>query len=257
MYISGDGITPFQVKIKPDFQPKTILALTWAQASDGNWYATDRGSSADQYECSCRLYGIESNMMIFVDWIQANRYADAPNVVTLYTFNSQEYIFGTDIDYSGSITATILPDRMAQNTWRGFEQPFTVKCISPTFRGGSGALSTLRYLDIGFDGDAERKINKFDTSNRTFFYQEHDSDYGEFTGVYTFTEQEMIQARRFIATKRGTAFTIPSIIGVSNIFGYRAASATVKCTLFEDLGMYSVLEGVPRWKAKIKLVEVI
>jgi hypothetical protein len=73
--------------------------------------------------------------------------------------------------------------------------------------------------------------------------------------VYTFTDEEMIQIRRLVATKRATAVAMPTIIGVDHPFGRRSNSTNVKIMEFEDMGMYSVVLGKSRWKAKITLIE--
>ena len=256
MIISGTGITSFTVKIKPDFVPKTTLALEWFQTSSGQWQATDRLAAADQYDASIRLYGIESVINNFINQVEANRVAGS-NVITLSGFNSQEHIFGADIDYSGSLSATVFMDKRVQSTWKGYSETLKLSLLpSFSFVGGSGSLPPLRFLDVGYSADSEYTIHKQDTSNRTFYYHDDFADAGLFSGIYTFTDQEMIALRRFVATNRAAAFTAPTFIGVANPFGRRAVSSTVKLLSFEDLGMRGLNGGVPRWAAKLTFVEV-
>lgn len=245
------------IKIKPDFVPDTKLALTWFQLANDAWAATDRGVDADTYDCDIRLYKDEATTLAFANFIEANRNASvSPNVLTLSGFNAQEHIFGADVDYSGSITATAFMDRRSQGTWKGFEQSLQMSCMSPNFVGGTpSSFPLLQLLDVGYDADSDREINKFDSYNRTYQYQEHGRDSGLYSGVYTFTDEEMIQARRFVATKRAIAVAMPTIIGVAHPFGRRSVSTNVNITAFEDMGMLSVVNGKPRWKAKITLAE--
>ena len=253
-------INATQVKIKPDFVPVTTLALTWTQLSNGNWTCTDRGASNDQYDTTVRFYGTEDSINTIINLIEANR--NVNNILTLSGFNSQEHIFGADLDYTGSITATAIMQgsRRAQKTWRGFELNVKLSCLSSQFTGGSGSLPILRFLETGYDADSDYTINKYDSYNRTFSYQDHRSDYGTFTGIYTFEDQEMIQMRRYVATQRSSDISIPNIIGVQYPFGRRFSSypINVKILSFEDQGMATnVPSGRPRWMASIKLGEVI
>ena len=256
MQISGTGITTFTAKIKPDFKPDTKYALYWSQASDGTWHATDRGTGADRYDCNIRIYGKESDLMNFVHQIEYNRIAGS-NVIHLSSFTTGEHIFGADIDYSSGLDVVAFMERGAQITWKGFEQPLSLCCKSPTFVGGVGYLPALRYTDIGYDGDSDRTINKIESYNRTFYYQDHVADYGTFTGIFTFTDEEMKSLRRFIAKQRGAEITINQFYGIDNPFGYRGATfpLLVKIISFEDLGMVNFTCGNPRWKAKLTFVE--
>lgn len=246
----------FRIKIKPDFVPDTKLSLTWFQLANDSWTATDRGSISDTYDCDLRIYKDESTINDFIDYIEACRVSKI-NELLLSEFNSEEHIFGADIDYSVPIKATIFMDRRGQKSWKGFEQTFRFSCMSPSFVGGAGSLPSLRYLDIGYDADSDRTINKFDTYNRTYSYQDRATDSGLFSGVYSFTNEEMIQLRRYVATQRNANIAMPTIIGVSHPFGRRSNSTYVKITEFEDMGMISIVNGVPRWKAKITLAEVV
>lgn len=251
------GENSITIKIKNDFVPDTKLSLTWFQLSSGEFVATDRGSDADTYDCDIRLYKDETTINTFIDFIEANRTtATNPNVLTLSGFNSAEHIFGADVDHSGSITATAFMDRRRQGTWKGFEQTLRLSCVSPAFVGGTpNSFPLLQKADVGYDADSDRTINKFDSYNRTFSYQEHSADSGLYSGVYSFTDEEMIKMRRLVATKRATAVAMPTIIGVAHPFGRRSNSTSVKIIEFEDMGMISVVNGVPRWKAKITLCE--
>ena len=248
------------VKIKPDFKPLTNLALQWAQTSDGNWFATDREVTADKYDAEIRIYGIESIINNFIDFLEINRsdvLTNINNKIFLSNFNSQEHIFGADLNYSGNINATAFIDKREQRTWKGFGLPLKLNSIAPiTFTGGTGALPQLRFLNYGYEGDAEYTINKLESYKGDFYFADHQSDAGIFNGVFTFTDEEMIQLRRFLATIRGAAFAYPVFIGVSKPFGRRTpvspSGRYVKIIDFEDTGMTGLIIGRPRWIARLK-----
>lgn len=241
------------VKIKPDFKPLTTYALRWFQLSTCSWAATDRTYLSDKYEAEVNLYGKELDIDTFIAFAELNR-RSGTIVVNLSQFNSQEHIFGADVDYSGTIYATAVIDSKKQNTWKGFMLTVKFILMPPiTFTGGQGSLPLFRHIDIGYEADAEYRINKLDTYNGQFFFADHDSDNGIFNGTFIFTNEEMIQLRRFIATKRGDSFLCPNFIGVDNPFGrltYRVNMVNI--IEFEDLGMVSLALGVPRWEARVK-----
>lgn len=254
MQISGTGITTFNAKIKPDFQVKTTYALNWFPLSNGNMAASDLGAASDQYDCNIRLYKDENTLMSFANQIESNRVAGS-NTIQLSGFNTEEHVFGADIDYSGTLNATMDMDQRTQGTLKGFGQTLRLSLLSPSFVGGSGFLPKFRFLDIGYKADSSYTINKYDSIGRNFYYQEHKVDSGKFTGTYTFTNEEMIGLRRYIATQRAAAISMPTIIGVTHPFGRRTNSTYVKITEFEDQGMYGLDKGMPRWRAKITMAE--
>jgi len=248
------------IKIKPDYQPETTFALNWFQLSNGDWTATDRGPDSDKYDVSIRIYGTEAIINNFINEVESNRHAlSGANVLNLYDFNSQEHIFGADIDYSGVIDVTVFMEPRAQKTWKGFEQKLSLSIINPTFIGGNGFLPPLRFLDTQYEADAERTINKYDSYNRSFSYEEHNADIGLFSGIFTFEDHEMIGLRRYLAKQRTNTISIPNIIGVNNPFGRRTTSypLSVKIIEFQDLGMYNLKDGLSRWKAKLSMAEVV
>jgi|GEM_PF-2773672 hypothetical protein len=259
MLIAGTGITSFNAKIQPNYVPATVYALQWIQGANGTWYCVDRGSAADVYDVEISLYKDETTINNFINQIQANREsypATGANILQLSEFNVQECIFGADIDYSGTINATAFMERRIQGSWKGFGISLRLSALSPGFVGVTGVLPTLRFLDVGYDADANYTINKLAAYDTTEYYQDHAADDGSFTGVYTFDPNEMIALRRFVATNRGAAFTTPSIIGVAAPWGRMEATSTVNMTYFEDMGMSNFVNGLPRWRAKITLSQV-
>lgn len=258
MVITISGVGPYTFKILPEFEPKINMAVSFFRLANGDYAATDRGSSEDTYETNISLYGTEADIYNFIYTINLNRTLGY-NTVSLSDFNTQEYIFGADIDYSGSISARIYLDDRVQNTFKGFSVSAKLIGISLPLIDMDPAptsLPSLRYLDIGYNANTRYTLNTLDSYSGDVFYQDKLYDSGKFTGVYTFDHYEMMVARRVYTTKRGTSFNIPSIIGVTHPFGIRPISGKkVRLTEFEDLGMYSMDSSYPIWKAKITLSE--
>jgi hypothetical protein len=127
--------------------------------------------------------------------------------------------------------------------------------LSPSFIGGTGSLPVFRFVNIGYDGDSNYTINKFDSYNRTFFYQDHAADDGSFTGIFTFSEADMIALRRYIASNRANPILMPTFAGVAYPFGRRTPGYYADIISFVDKGMLGLINGLPRWAAEITIVE--
>jgi len=255
MDVSGSGITPFSARIRDGFRPQTKLAFKWRQLSSGNWSGLDRGSSSDIYEASFSMRRTESEINTFIDEVEANRAAGS-NVITLGGFLATEYIFGVNVDHSGSITATILDvsDRM-QHSWKGWGVNVRVRATSVSFTGSS-SLPTLAYCEHGVKASSDRNINKFDTYTGTYAYQDHDSDSGVFEGVFTLTTANMILLRNYIKNQRTGDFAIADTFGVDYPFGPRSSNSypfTTKLIGWEDLGHW----GVKWHKIRLRFAEVV
>jgi hypothetical protein len=252
------GSNSITVKIKPDFQPLTTHALNWFTVGNGDKCATDRGAASDQYDCDVKLYGKETDINTFIDFVEANRNDNTHQCkLSLGSFNSQEKIFGCDVVYSGNIAATAFMGRREQHTLKGWGLPITLKAISPTFVTGSG-FPVLKNITPNVDADSDYSINKLESYNRTFSYQEHSTDTGSFTATYILNETEMINLRSFIRTNRATKFLAPPLVGISKPFGRRAYSEYVRLKDFEDQGMTGgFVNGLPQWQCKFTLCEAL
>ena len=262
MQISGSGIITFSAKIKLDFQPVTHYALDWHQVSSGNYYATDRGAAADYYDAeNVRIYGTEATINTFIMQVEANRHAGS-NVITLSSFNASEEIFGADVDYSGGtypVLVTVLEiGRRAQNTWKGWSVTMKLRLLSPSAFIGVAALPSMRCVSVGVDADADRSIIKLDTYNNTFFYIDQNKDTGTFAGQFIFTELQMRNLRRFMATNRAAAFSLPGINGITYPFGPNRAGSgypyNVKLLKIEDEHLWN---DVGRWSCKLMIAEEV
>lgn len=258
MQISGTGITPFDFQVLPGFKPVYKPALEWTQLASGNWRAVDRGASGDVYEAECVLYGRESVINGFISEITANRAAGI-NEIDIDFDASQvagEKIFGCDVDYSSTVSATVLSiaDR-AQSNWKGYSVNIRLRALSPSFTG-SPSLPTLKYLDVGADADSSYTIGKADTYSGVMAYTDESSDIGKFTGVFTLSDADMVKLRRKVASTRGGNWVLASIAGVSYPFGARSTGSypyTCKLIGFEDLGMF----GLKWWRSKLTFAEEI
>lgn len=255
MLISGTGITSFNAKIKVDFKPVTTFSFmqNWKQLSSGKWIASDRGAANDLYTAeNVRLYGTESVINNFIAQIELNRTYGNSQIV-LSNINSQEHIFGADVDYSQPITAEIFVDRRIQGTLKGFGVAFKLVAVfnSTSFISGNGSLPVLKWLDIKYDGDANRTVNKLRSYAGWWTNSDHASDDGTFTGTFTFTDYEIGQLRRYIATQRTATVTVSNILGVANPFGRMSTGYPygVKIIAFEDQGMID--SSVKYWKASL------
>lgn len=253
MYLQGDNFTTFLCHVKPEFKPKTTLALKWVQTASGAWRATDRGALSDMYESEIRLYSREAKINTFVNAVYANRTYDT-NYFTMSGFEDTEHIFGEDVDYSIPITVTIVDIKgPVQTTWLGFEVTVTVRALSPTFASAS-FLPSLKYLDYGYKGSVqELTINKYDSYYGSYTYLEHGADIGLWEGTLIFCSYFMGVMRRYLATERDNTITIPIINGVDYPFGPTRGTFPINCkvTSWEDLGMW----GPNNWKMKLTLAE--
>ena len=260
-YTDSGGIQFIEVKIKPDFKPLTKNAIKYVKLSSGNYKAIDRGADSDTYEADVRLYGKESDINTLIDFVEDNRsdgtVSNQSVIGALGFAGGGEEIFGKDVDHSGSFNLTVLdigPRR--QNTWKGWELPVRFRALNPTFNSYTSALPPLEYLEVGYKSDSDPQINKFDTYDGDYSYQDHVYDSGIFEGTFKLSNENMGQLRRYIATNRGNDYTISSINGVTYPFGSRRGTTfpvTAKLIDWDDLGQW----GLQYWRVKLRFAEVV
>jgi len=251
--VTGTGISEI-INVLPDFKRETRLAISWEQAADGNWVAVDRGAAYDVYEATISIYGTETYINTTLSEIEANR-AAASNVVALTEFGTDETIFGDDIDYT-SVSATFLSARRRrQGTWKGWGAELRLRALAPTF-SGTASFPTLRWCDVGIDGDGDLTINKIDSYTGIYDYLDHSADYGTFTGVFTLSRADTKSLRRYIATRRTLDFELANTFGISYPFGIRSAGTypyTCKLIGWEDLGPWGI-----QWnRIRLKFAEAV
>ena len=240
MDITGGGITPFSTYVKPDFLPVTKLAIKWRKLASGNWSGLDRTSSEDTYEANCTIYGTEATINTFIDEISANM-GISNNVITLDSFLSTEYIFGENVDHSGTIDASVVNiGPRIQNTWKGWSIDIVFRATSVSFTGGS-SLPTLDKCEIGVQADSDWTITTQENYDGTLSYQDHFSDIGTFNGIFTLSKSDAILLRNYIKTQRTGDFTLADTFGIDYPFGTRSSNSypyTTKLIGWEDLGAF-------------------
>lgn len=257
MVLNGDGITTdYSISIKPDFRPKTELALKWVQLTSGNFEAVDRTASEDRYRADVRIYGIKNKIDEFITEIESNRNASTtPHVVNISGFNATEKIFGADVDYAGSIPCTILDiGKVEQKTWRGYSLKMRICALSTSFVG-SPSMPNLELLNIGYDGNSNYTINKTMNYDGSYTYLDHKADIGLFKGTFIFTDEESKEFRRYVATQRGATVLLNTINGVVKPFGTRRGGSypyNVKILNWHEMG----IRGVSKWFFEITFAEV-
>jgi len=256
------GITQFEVRVN-SYDIKTTLAINWFQTADGNWRFIDRGELADIYETKIRIVGLQGSIDLFLQQYRANRNA-LTNQFTLKNFHSNEKIFGSNVDYSGTIVATVMGDLYAdQRGLKSWELKMTLQAIGLTFTG-SPSFPALKYLDIGYSGNIDKyAINKMDSYSGAFTYIDHQPSYttkrsepGLFEGTFQFTDDEIIGLREYMRQNRGTTTTITSISGLTRMFGI---NRPVFPNDIKILDMTEKPRGImaTNWYANLKMAEVL
>lgn len=227
MIISGSGIaTPLRVWIKPDFTPKTTLSLNWSQLSNGQWVATDRGASSDQYKTTVSIQGRQETINALLVAIYSNRTASSgtPNVLTLTDFAENEKIFGLDVvhttDNTNGINVTVTELRdSSQKSLNSWELTFLLQAINPTFNGSASATISFDHIEQGYSNNSTWNINKYDTYNSTFTHLDHKDDTGIIEFVAQIKNADHVTLRRSLATSRSAPITTTVLKGVTFPFG--------------------------------------
>lgn len=250
--VSGTGITPFYTYLYR-FAPKTKLALKWGQLADNNFFAVDRGAGSDVYESEVILIGTETKINQFITEIEANRAAGS-NVISLSNFNGvDDQLFGLDVDYSGSINATIVDyDDRPQRTLNSWSFKFTIRAIAPSLTG-TASLPTVTP-EITYKSYTDRTVKKIDTYDGNFSYFDKGADSGIFEGVFELFLSDAKRFKRYLcSTIRGDDMTI-AISGVDYPLGPNrpTGSVDVKVIDFKEEQI-----NINRWSYTLKLVEVV
>lgn len=254
MDITGTAVTDVTVKVLPGFKPDTNLAIYWRKLSSGNYSGLDRGSASDYYDANVFVYGKESVINNLIGQIYNNRFAES-NVVTLSNFFDTEYIFGENVDHSGSISATVLEiGERRQGSFKGWGVSIKFRALSPSFTG-STSFPSLTCCDVPVISQANYTILKSDSYTGVFAYSDHLSDSNIFEGIFTVSRADMILLRNYIKSQRTGNFTLSDTFGVSEPFGPITQSVypfTTKLIEWEDLGYY----GLKYSKIRLRFAEV-
>ncbi|RPH42662.1 MAG: hypothetical protein EHM87_16115 [Burkholderiales bacterium] len=256
MQIAGDGITTFTARILPEFRVRTKYALEWFQTSSGHWHYTDRGVTTDTYETEIKMHLLKGSVEELVYQLELNRRAGS-NLLELSNFSSNEEIFGADVDYSGTINATLLgTPNVVQSRLKSYEVIMSLRAIVPAFVG-TATFPTLKYLNIGYNANVDKyTINKKDSYTGAYTCLDMASDAAIFEGTFQFSDSEMRNIRRWLAINRGSTISIASIYGVDKPWGVnRSTGYPISAKLLEISG--EEMRGVSNWYARLKLGEVL
>jgi len=253
MDIAGTGISAdYSISILPGFRPRQVLSLSWQQAADGNWYATDRGSDEDYYECTISIAGLETVINTFIDEMENNR---QDGYFTMSNFNTSEYIFGENVDYSGDIDVAIVNwGQKEQRALKAYKQTFTVRNTAVlSFQEGS-TYNLTDNISVGYTGWAEPTEVKRFTYDNTYSAINRDCDAGVFEMEGIWTKDNAKNLLNFQRTNRGASFSIGSPAGISYPFGKKRGSVTnAKILEINNMGLY----GLHHNRLAVKFAEVI
>jgi hypothetical protein len=256
MVVSGTGISDFTLRVA-DFRIQTQLALSWFKAADGCYRATDRGAASDVYECEVTSYGLPGRVHQIISGLYNARVAD-DNLYTLSQFASDEKIFGADVDYSGSIDAVLMTQpRFEQKKLHLYSTKFKLRAIGPVFTG-TASFPSIDYCEYGVDANVDGwAINRLDSYNNTFVYQEHNSETGLIKFKANLSQTSMANIRRVAATTRGGYFTLMGVDGLYagqpwGPIGYRnVLPQAIKMMAIDDEELF----GLNRWKCTITIAQ--
>lgn len=202
------------------FAIDTQLAIQWVQASNGDWYPTDRGAANDYYESKVSMKGQYEDIKDVLVEINNNR-VNGSNIIHASNFVSDEKIFGADIVYDSSLDFTVLefPD-IEQKSLAVFTITMSIRLLKPFIFTSTSTIPELRLAQTGYDAKIqEHTITKYDSYKGAFSYIDEKRDSGVFKGTFIFNDIDMARIRRFNAVSRGASFTVTDIPGVYFPFG--------------------------------------
>ena len=251
MIISGNGFASFEQAILPNFKINTMYGFKHSQVSNNDYKVIDRGGLTDIYESSITIKGTRTSLDYFLANMRLNSEAD--NIITLSSFNSGEYIFGEDVDYS-SLNCTIIKLSEIQTpSFNVFTINIVIRALAPTFLGVA-SFPILSRVYGGYSIDDKWSIKKYDSYTSNFTFIEKNNDVGYFNCTALLTRLEMKNLRAFIRTTRGSSFILPPINGIPSPFGeyWGNGNHTVRLLDFEDLGLH----GVFNYKVSLKFTTI-
>lgn len=195
--------------IEPWPEIKTTLGLgKWKGLGTGFQSARDLGKSRDVYESKVLIKDIPSVLDSLQTVLAANR-----NGITLSGFNSEEIIFGADVDYGGSIVATVTDFGTRKNIYNDaiYELEINFRAMIPPLLTTTPSLDGLN-LQEKFEGDVSRDITKLFSYNGSATYLDHKTDKGFFKGSFLQTTAQMKAIRAYLLnTARANAIPFPTL----------------------------------------------
>ena len=235
---------------RPFGQPTIRPAILWTRDAAGYPMGSDRGAAQDVYEARVTFADTEANLDTLQQTLNANREG-----VTLSSFSTTgQEIFGPEVNYSGSISATVVDfgEREHIHFNKVSQLQVTFRALSPTLLGTTASLASLR-LQEGFTGDQSWDVAKSFTYSQAAAYKDGRADVGRLSGTFI---QKPAEARAILAylltTARATAVTLPTFPGLTYPFGRPKGSGPFNCkiTKFEVSRL-----NLNRWTFKIDFEE--
>lgn len=204
MLIAGTdfGVEPWPI-------PKTTPGLgKWKYLATGFQSARDFGAARDIYEGSIIVRDTPDVLDSLQTILNANR-----NGIVLSGFNDSEMIFGANVDYSGSINATVTKYGTRKNLNNNviFQLELTFQAIAPTLLTTAPSLTGLN-LQEQFDGDRSTDVTKLFDYSGVASYLDHKTDAGIFHGTFLQTTEQMKAIRAYLLqTARANVIPFPAM----------------------------------------------
>jgi len=209
------------------YRPNTRPAIKWIQVANGFWKGNDRGASEDIIESSIVFKGPETELNDLETVLDSNRETFSIDCGT------GEEIFGADIDYSGSLTVSVVDyGRPRRVSFGQFSMAMKLRLPSPTYTG-SASIADLRLADFRYIAASDFDMIKQFTLDGTSNYLDGQTDPGVFQARFLQTQDEMKAIRRYLlTTARTAAISFPSI-GVDEPYGQREGSGPFNCKVIK------------------------
>lgn len=250
--------SPYQNQIiwnTTDHRPETKLAIDYISLSNGNLSPIVWSADKDIYETTITTAGREDYINNIIN--ELNKNYNNIDILTMSGFNSDESVFGEDVDHTVPISGIITDwSVVSQGSWKGFKLSLKLRCLSPTFLLDT-AVPDLSGMNSSpnYKGGSIPIYNILDTYNgsvNTYFTKSYDRS-SEFD--INLTNSELAALRRYIAVNRGVSFSVSNIGGIQYPFGIQNAAATYN-VIITDLKEQSRF-NVNRWLVRITLHNVI
>lgn len=245
-------INGIEIKIN-EYKPDPDLALKYFKTLSGKYKSIDRGQEEDKYSSNITLKGDTDNIYALLDEIKINRVNDN-HLLTLTEVEDNAKIFGLNIDYTATLTATVINYSFTkQRMLNSQEINLTLRGVDFSFTSSS-YLPDLRHLEYGYSAGNTFTVDKPYTYNNSFTYQDMDSDQAIFEGIFKFNLTDAKALLNYIRTQRGNNYTITDIFGVDYPFGKNYSDGypyTAKLIDWEDLGFI----GLNGYRIKLKFAK--
>jgi hypothetical protein len=261
MIVSGEGIAgdgSLEWRVRTNYRPDTALSLTWVRSSSGQYVCTDRGADADRYSTRITVVGSDAYVDSVLASIRDNREAGS-NELTLSGFAADEKIFGADVSYASTITATATKWGLRRQVGLHlFKTEIEMQARSVTF-SSTAQMPALTHLVTGYTNEREPTIVKLDSYSGAFTYVDSAADAGLWTGVFQLSLADLGRLRRYRATLRGGTFEVYEIAGVNSPMEPERTPLTPGAGWDHLCKIISLTDETyispTRWSAKLTLAE--